>query len=36
MAKVEIKHKEHKGDRFIDSEENHVLRAWSEFNGFAS
>jgi hypothetical protein len=22
--------------KFIDSEENHVLRAWSEFNGFAS
>jgi len=21
---------------FIDSEENHALRAWSEFNGFAS
>jgi len=21
---------------FIDSEENYVLRAWSEFNGFAS
>jgi len=23
-------------DFFIDNEKNHVLRAWSEFDGFAS